>query len=72
MSRILHFGPGNFFRAHLADYTFDTGGWLITGVSLRSTAIRDGLAAQGYVYSLAVQGEELKRINVIRDILVAP
>ncbi len=72
MNRILHFGPGNFFRAHLAEYTFDAGGWPITGVSLRSAAVRDGLAAQRNEYTLAVQGEELKRINVIRDILVAP
>jgi len=72
VNRILHFGPGIFFRAHLADYTFDAGGWPITGVSLRSAAIRDGLAAQQYNYTLAVQGEELKQIRVIRDILVAP
>lgn len=72
MSRILHFGPGNFFRAHLAEYTFDASGWSITGVSLRSAAARDGLAAQSYAYTLAVQGEKHKRINVIRDILVAP
>ena len=47
MKRILHFGPGNFFRAHLAEYAFDAGNWEIDCVSLRSAGLRDGLAAQG-------------------------
>ncbi|MGI9389479.1 MAG: mannitol dehydrogenase family protein [Boseongicola sp.] len=72
MSRILHFGPGNFFRAHLADYTNDAGGWALTGVSLRSASVRDGLSARKYRYTLAVQGEKPKQINIIQDILVAP
>lgn len=72
MKRILHFGPGNFFRAHLAEYAFDAGGWEIVGVSLRSAALRDGLAAQGYAYTLAVQGEAARRIDVIADLRVAP
>lgn len=71
MSRILHFGPGNFFRAHLAEYTFDAGGWQITAVSLRSPAFRDQLdVTQGY--SLAVQGQKTRQINVIDRVLVAP
>ncbi len=70
MKRILHFGPGNFFRAHMADYTFDAGGWVITGVSLRSPNIRDGLARQGFAYTLVVQERGEKRIDVIDNILV--
>lgn len=72
MGRILHIGLGNFARAHLADYTQDAGGWEITGVSLRSPAIRDGLAAQGYDYTLAIHGRAQKRITVVRDMLVGP
>ena len=72
MNEILHFGPGNFFRAHLADYTQDAGGWRITGVSLRSSGIRDGLAAQNYEYTLAASAQSPKKINVLADIIVAP
>ena len=70
--RILHFGVGNFCRAHLADYTHDAGNWSVTGVSLRSPAVRDGLRAQGFDYSLCVQGQGVKRITVFDRILVAP
>lgn len=72
MPRILHIGVGNFCRAHLADYTQDAGGWQITGVSLRSAGVRDGLSAQGYAYGLAVQGQGVKRITVFDTVLVAP
>lgn len=72
MGRIVHFGLGNFARAHVLDYTFDAGGWDVVGVSLRSPGIRDGLAAQGFAYDLCVQGVGVRRIDVIRDILVAP
>lgn len=72
MGRILHFGLGNFARAHLLDYTFDASGWDVVGVSLRSATVRDGLRAQGFAYDLCVQGEGVKRIDVIRDVLVAP
>jgi fructuronate reductase len=72
VTQILHFGPGNFFRAHLADYAFDAGGWEITVVSLRSSSLTAGLARQGYAYTLAVMGEEPKRIDVIKGGLFAP
>ena len=71
MKRILHFGPGNFFRAHLAEYTQDAGGWAITGVSLRTATVRDGLAAQNFAYTLAIQGIGYKKISVIDRVLVA-
>lgn len=72
MGRILHFGLGNFARAHLLDYTADAGGWDVVGVSLRSPEVRDGLAKQRFEYGLCVQGVGVKRISVLRDILVAP
>lgn len=72
MGRILHIGVGNFCRAHLADYTQDAGGWRITGVSLRSATIRDGLRAQDYRYGLAIQGQAVKPITVFDSVLVAP
>lgn len=72
MGRIVHFGLGNFARAHVLDYTADAGGWDVIGVSLRSAKIRDGLAAQGFDYTLCVQGMGTKKINILRDVLVAP
>ena len=72
MSRIVHFGLGNFARAHLLDYTQDAGGWDVIGVSLRSAAVRDGLAQNGCAYDLCVQGEGIKRIDILRSVLVAP
>ncbi len=78
MGRIVHFGLGNFARAHLLDYTADanaknaSGGWDVVGISLRSAAVRDGLAAQGYRYDLCVHGAGAKRIGVLSDVLVAP
>ena len=71
MSRLLHFGPGNFFRAHLAEYTADAGGWAITAVSLRSASFRDTYDPH-VGYTLAVQGQVLKRIEIIDEVLVAP
>ncbi len=75
MPRVLHFGPGNFHRAHQAWYTQNAGGWSITGVSLRSAVTRDALAGQDYDYTLVMQdamGAEDQRITVIDRILVAP
>lgn len=71
MKTLLHFGVGNFFRAHGAE-TMAKAGWGVIGVSLRSGAVRDGLAAQGFRYTLAVMGHEVKHIAAIRDVLVAP
>ena len=71
MGRIIHFGLGNFARAHILDYTADAGGWDVIGVSLRSPLIRDGLAAQKFSYKLSIQGKNLKKISVLKDVLVA-
>ena len=72
MTKILHFGPGNFFRAHLAEYTFDAGGWSIDVVSLRSATFANAFAAHGPSYTLAVQGRAARQIDVISDVYVAP
>ena len=74
MPRILHLGVGNFFRAHQAWYTQASPGWSITGVSLRSAAIRDALGAQNYDYTLVIKdrdGTRYDRITCLDDILFA-
>lgn len=78
MPRILHFGIGNFHRAHQAWYTaranrLSAQDWRITGVSLRSQSIHDLLKSQGFRYTLAVKsfgGTEYEMISVHDDILV--
>ena len=78
MPRILHFGVGNFHRAHQAWYTAQANRrsdqkWTITGVSLRSAGIRDRLAPRNFDYELVIkdaQGIECQTIDVIDNILV--
>ncbi|MDJ1160178.1 mannitol dehydrogenase family protein [Chelatococcus sp. SYSU_G07232] len=77
---IVHLGIGAFHRAHQAVYTDDvlaTGDtrWGIVGASLRSPDTRDALNPQGGLYTLAVrgnEGERLRLVGAIRDVLVAP
>ena len=76
---IVHFGVGNFHRAHQAVYIDDllSGGdmrWGITGVSLRSASMRDKLAPQDFLYTLAVLGEATTHriIGALQHVLVAP
>ena len=76
---VLHFGIGNFHRAHQAVYCDDllnSGDtqWGITGVSLRSSTMRDALEPQDYLYTLALLGEATKCriIGAIKDVLFAP
>ena len=83
MSRILHFGLGNFHRAHQAWYTeqanrlatgHDDDQWQITGVSLRSRAVRDLLVPQECDYTLMISNRDqsrCERITAIDDVLVA-
>lgn len=59
---IVHFGTGNFHRAHQAMYCdkmLSQGytHWGITGISLRSPAVRDNLAPQNFLYTQATLGE---------------
>lgn len=76
---ILHFGVGNFHRCHQAVYCDDlinqgNLNWGIVGVSLRSTAIRDALAPQDFLYTQATLGEvtNYRVISSLTNILVAP
>ena len=78
-SGIVHFGLGAFARAHLAWYTDQAlnageGGWLITGVSLRSAAVGQQLNPQQGLYSLTERGagrEHTRILGPIREVLVA-
>jgi fructuronate reductase len=70
---------GNFHRAHQAVYVEDLlekGNlqWGIAGVSLRSAGVRDALAPQDYIYTLALLGEQTKYriIGALKNIVVAP
>ena len=76
---IMHFGIGNFHRAHQAVYVealLEKGAtqWGITGVSLRSASMQEALAPQDYIYTLAILGEQTKysTIGAIKNVLVAP
>lgn len=76
---VVHFGPGAFHRAHQAVYTHNlisktNGDYGICGVSLRSAGVRDALADQKGVYTLAILDREIsfQPISSIRELLVAP
>lgn len=79
-SGIVHLGLGAFFRAfgcvYIADAMAASGGdWGIIGVSLRSPDTRDALAARNLVYrsvTLGRDGESIRDIAVLNDVLVAP
>lgn len=78
MPCILHFGIGNFHRAHQAWYTAEANrvsgeNWSITGVSLRSASIREQLEPQQFSYTLVTKGTvatDYQTISVHDDILV--
>ncbi|MET0270825.1 MAG: mannitol dehydrogenase family protein [Sphingomonas sp.] len=77
---VVHLGIGAFHRAHQAvvfDDALATGDrrWGITGVSLRSAAVRDQLAPQDGLYTLVERdgdAERLRLIGAVRAVLVAP
>lgn len=77
---IVHLGIGAFHRAHQAVYTDDVlarhgGDWAIAGVSLRHADVRDALAPQDGLYTLArrdADGERLRVIGAVRRVLAAP
>lgn len=77
---IVHLGLGAFFRSfgcvYIADAMAASGGdWGIVGVSLRSPDSRDALRARDWAYtsvSLAPDGDKLREITVLNDVLVAP
>ena len=78
-SGIVHLGTGAFHRAHQAVYTDDAmaksgGGWMITGVSLRSPDVANQLNPQDGLYTLLTRGPggvEARVIGCIRHVLVA-
>jgi len=77
---IVHLGVGAFHRAHQAVYVEDClargeTGWGIIGASLRTPDMRDALAPQDGLYTLAVrdgEGARLRVIGALREVLVAP
>ncbi len=78
---IVHLGIGAFHRAHQAVVTeraaVETGEtrWGITGVSQRSTTVRDQLAPQDGLYSVLERGlgePSVQVIGSIREVLTAP
>ena len=76
---IVHFGVGNFHRAHQAIYCDDLlcageKKWAIIGVSLRSPKLRDALTAQDFLYTQVTLGPTAvyRIVGAIIDILVAP
>ena len=77
---IVHLGVGAFHRAHQAVYTDAVlkqfgGDWGICGVSLRSPGVRDALAGNHNLYTVAVRspgGTRLETIGALTRILVAP
>ena len=75
---ILHFGPGAFHRAHQAFYADELLAkdprWAISAVSLRSPGVRDALAPQDGLYTLASLDEmtSFRVIGALKEVLVAP
>jgi fructuronate reductase len=75
---VVHFGPGAFHRAHQA-YYFDQllaadPRWGICAVSLKSPGVRDALAPQDGLYTLAQLDQEttFRVVGSILEVLVAP
>ena len=74
---VVHFGPGAFHRAHQASYFDDALGsdarWAVSAVSLKSAGLRDALAPQDGLYTVAVLDESIRHrvIGCLRECLVA-
>ncbi len=77
---IVHLGVGAFHRAHQAVYCDDVLNdgameWGITGVSLRSAAMREALLPQDGLYTLCTrsgEGDRYRVIGSLKQVLVAP
>ena len=75
---IVHFGPGAFHRVHQACYIDDVlhsdPRWGICEVSLHSTGVRDALAPQECLYTIAILDEQssYRVIGSVKEVLVAP
>jgi fructuronate reductase len=74
---VVHLGPGAFHRAHQACYFDDAlerdSRWGISAISLKSAALRDALAPQQGLYTLAILDEPIRYrvIGALRETLVA-
>jgi fructuronate reductase len=74
----VHFGPGAFHRVHQACYLDDAlaqdSRWGIAAVSLHSAGVRDALAPQEGLYTLAVLDERsrMRIVGSLKELLVAP
>ncbi len=77
---IVHIGLGAFHRAHQAVYTDDclTKGerdWGITGLSLRSSEVRDALQPQDGLYTVLERdsrGDRARVIGAVREVVAIP
>jgi mannitol-1-phosphate/altronate dehydrogenase len=69
---ILHFGVGNFHRAHQALYVHEiieqNKDISIIGVNLRSNSTKEKLEKQDYLYSLVQISDEQKKVTIINSI----
>ncbi|MEL6920858.1 MAG: mannitol dehydrogenase family protein [Pseudomonadota bacterium] len=76
---IVHFGVGNFHRAHQAVYVHDLLAtdprWGIIGVSLRRADMRDALCSQDWLYTVTqteTDHSQTRVIGALLDVLHAP
>lgn len=73
---IVHLGPGAFHRAHQAVFTEDAmpfgGDWGICGVSMRSRGVKENLATQDNLYTLAIIDNDSRSqvIGALKEVLV--
>jgi len=71
-TRIVHFGLGNFHRAHQAWYTAhaaDAASWGIAAFTGRSPATARELAEQDGLYTLVERGPSADRIEVVTSLV---
>lgn len=76
----VHLGVGAFMRAHTAVHTDEAldvrgGDWAIAGVSLRRPTVRDRLAPQDCLYTVATRAgdrADYRLVGAVRSIDVAP
>jgi mannitol 2-dehydrogenase len=71
---VVHIGAGNFHRAHQAVYFDDlacsgiSNEWGVTGVSLRSSDVKDVLSAQDGLYTVVERGHNYQTARVVGSI----
>jgi fructuronate reductase/mannitol 2-dehydrogenase len=79
-SGVVHFGVGNFHRAHQAVYFDDLANlgltrWGITGIGFRTTRIRAALPPQDLLYTVLEQGatgSQARVVGALRRYIFAP